>query len=67
MGEFNEVYVILYKDESDCQIKPIMNENGGMRLFMTYSKANKVAKELTESTSINHYPHSMEINRTLFE
>ena len=67
MGDFNEVYVILYKDEKDSQIKPIMNNDGGMRLFMTWTKAYNVAQELTKNTSVPHYPHSFEIDRTLFE
>lgn len=67
MGEFNQIYVILYKDEKDCQIKPVMNENGGMRLFMTWNKAYNVAQELTEKTNVAHLPHALEIDRILFE
>lgn len=67
MSEFNEVYVILYKDETDNQIKPILNEMGGMRLFMTWSKAHDVAQDLTRQTNVEHYPHSFEIDRALFE
>lgn len=67
MGEFNEVYVILYRDEKDDQIKPILNMYGGMRLFITFTKANTVAKELAEKNGIEYYPHSIEIERKLFE
>lgn len=67
MAEFNEVYVILYKDEKDNQIKPILNKFGGMRLFITFSKANSIANEMTKSTNIKHYPHSIQIDRCLFE
>lgn len=66
MGEFNEVYVILYKD-SEGTIKPVMNEDGGMRLFMTFTKANSIAKELSKDGSIEYYPHSIQIERKLFE
>jgi hypothetical protein len=67
MSEFNEIYVILYKDENDNQIKPILNDKGGLRLFMTWTKVHKVAKEMSDKTQIEHYPHSFEINRVLFE
>lgn len=67
MGDFNEVYVILYKDEKDNQIKPILNKFGGMRLFITWTKAYEIAQELTKKTNVQHYPHSFEIDRILFE
>ncbi len=66
MGEFNEVYVILYKD-NDGTIKPVMNNDGGMRLFITFTKANTVAKELAEKNGLEYHPHSIEIERKLFE
>lgn len=66
MGDFNEVYIILYKD-SDGTIKPVMNNDGGLRLFMTFTKANTVAKELGEKDGAEYVPHSMEINRDLFK
>ena len=66
MGEFNEVYVILYKD-NDGTIKPVMNDGGGMRLFMTFTKAYNVSTELSEKTGITYYPHSFQIDRILFE
>ncbi len=66
MGDFNEVYVILYKD-NDGTIKPVMNNDGGLRLFMTFTKANTVAKELAEKDGAEYVPHSIEISRDLFE
>lgn len=66
MGDFNEVYVILYKD-NDGTIKPVLNNEGGMRLFLTFTKANQISQELTAQTGIKYHPHSIEINRDLFE
>ena len=66
MGDFNEVYVILYKDD-DGTIKPVMNDDGGMRLFMTFTKAYNVSNELMKKTGTPHYPHAFEIDRVLFE
>ena len=66
MSEFNQVYLILYKNEEGV-IKPVMNEEGGLRLFMTFTRAKKVADELGEKTGVYHYPLVIEINRTLFE
>ena len=66
MAEFNEVYVVLYKDTEGTN-KPVMNSEGGLRLFMTFSKANSIANEMTKSTNITHYPHSIQIDRCLFE
>ena len=66
MGDFNEVYVILYKD-NDGTIKPVMNNEGGMRLFMTFTKANNIANELSEESGLTYYPHSIQIDRCLFE
>lgn len=66
MSEFNEVYVILYKD-NDGTIKPVMNNEGGMRLFMTFTKANGVAQELGKDSDIVYAPHSIQIDRNLFE
>lgn len=66
MGDFNEVYVILYKD-SEGTIKPVLNDEGGMRLFMTFTKAYNVSNELSKKTGITHYPHSFQIDRVLFE
>lgn len=66
MSDFNQVWLILFKSE-DGTIKPVNNDEGGLRLFMTYSKAKKIADELGEKTGIYHYPHTIEINRALFE
>ena len=66
MGDFNEVYVILYKDDEGT-IKPVMNDEGGMWIFMTFTKAYNVAQEMSQTTGNKYYPHSFEIDRTLFE
>ena len=66
MGDFNEVYVILYKDTNGT-IKPVMNDEGGMRLFLTFTKANNVANEMSEKSDIKYHPHSIQIERHLFE
>lgn len=66
MSDFNEVYVILYKD-TDGTIKPVMNDEGGMRLFLTFTKANNVANEMSENSDIKYRPHSIQIDRHLFE
>lgn len=66
MGEFNEVYVILYKD-TEGVIKPVLNNENCLRLFMTFTKAKNTADSLTADTGVQHYPHSFKIDRTLFE
>lgn len=66
MSDFNEVYVILYKD-TDGTIKPVMNDEGGMRLFLTFTKANNIANEMSEVSDIKYHPHSIQIDRRLFE
>ena len=66
MGDFNEVYVILYKDTNGT-IKPVMNDEGGIRLFMTFTKANNIANEMNKESGIEYHPHSIQIERHLFE
>lgn len=67
MSDFNEFFTIFYKDPHG-RIKPVLNEDNGLILFVTFIRAESKAKELGEQNPQNMYVvHSVEISRELFQ